>query len=136
MDPILLDTDILSEFFKGRNSTVDSHVAKYLAVRHELMFSLVSRYEILRGLKQKAAAVQLVQFDDLCRISTIIGVGDAHVDRAAQLWADAYNTGKPKRSADLLIAATALCNGYVLCTGNTSHFSWIPGLRLINWKLP
>jgi tRNA(fMet)-specific endonuclease VapC len=62
---------------------VDAHAAAYLAVRYELTFSLVTKYEILRGLKQKRAAVQLVQFEDLCRASEIIAVGDAHVERAA-----------------------------------------------------
>jgi tRNA(fMet)-specific endonuclease VapC len=115
---------------------VDAHAAAYLAVRYELTFSLVTKYEILRGLKQKRAAVQLVQFEDLCRASEIIAVGDAHVERAAQLWADAHDRGLPRRSADLLIAATALHNGYLLGTANTKHFDWIPGLKLVNWRLP
>jgi len=36
----------------------------------------------------------------------------------------------PHGDADLIIAATALETGRVLVTGNTAHYSWIPGLTL------
>lgn len=38
-------------------------------------------------------------------------------------------TAKPSGSS-LRARATALEHGYVLGTGNASHFSWIPGLTL------
>ena len=91
---------------------------------------------MLRGLKQKLATVQLLAFEGLCQKGRILGVDEAIVERAAQLWADAFNAGLPRRSADVVIAATALEHGLPLCTGNTTHFDWIPGLNLVNWRLP
>lgn len=41
--------------------------------------------------------------------------------------------GVPLADADLPIAATALEGGMTLVTGNTKHFSRIPGLKLENW---
>jgi predicted nucleic acid-binding protein len=56
--------------------------------------------------------------------------------RAADLWAEARRGGHPQSDADLIIAATALEHGLALVTGNTTHFSWIPGLKLADWRQP
>jgi tRNA(fMet)-specific endonuclease VapC len=57
-------------------------------------------------------------------------------DRAADLWAFARKAGLPRNDADLIIAATALEHERTLVTGNTAHFSWVPGLVLENWRQP
>jgi hypothetical protein len=46
------------------------------------------------------------------------------------------NEHHPHADADVLIAATALEHGRVLVTGNTAHFSWIPGLAIEDWRQP
>jgi predicted nucleic acid-binding protein len=56
------------------------------------------------------------------------------LDRAAALWADARSRGLPDNDADLIIAATALVHGGTLVTGNTAHFTWVPGLQLADWR--
>jgi predicted nucleic acid-binding protein len=38
--------------------------------------------------------------------------------------------------ADVMIAATALYHGRTLVTGNTVHFAWVPGLKILNWRNP
>ena len=35
--------------------------------------------------------------------------------------------------ADIIIAATAICNDATLATGNVKHFSRFEGLKLQNW---
>ncbi len=64
--------------------------------------------EVVRGLKDKKADRQLVQFKSFCGHSRIIAVRDAILDRAADLWVAAHRDGHPRNDADLLIAATAL----------------------------
>ena len=41
--------------------------------------------------------------------------------------------GKPIGDMDIFIAATALENDLILVTGNSKHFSRIPGLKIENW---
>ena len=41
--------------------------------------------------------------------------------------------GNSLEDMDLFIAATAIANNYTLISGNTKHFSRIPGLKLKDW---
>src|SRR5438270_119870 len=68
--------------------------------------------------------------------SEVFPIGMTVLLRAAELWANASVGGLPYADADLIIAATALEHGRVLVTGNTPHFTWIPGLRLDDWRQP
>jgi tRNA(fMet)-specific endonuclease VapC len=136
MQEVLLDSDMLSEIWKRKNATVVGHAARYLAFHSQFTFSTMSKYEVLRGLKQKKAKVQEAQFTSFRRHCRVVDLNERIADRAAEPWADAMNAGKPADDADLLIAATALENNLPLCTGNTSHFDWIPGLKLVDWRLP
>jgi tRNA(fMet)-specific endonuclease VapC len=130
----LLDTDILSEVLKQKSKAVVQHAITYLQRHGRFTFSAITRYEVVRGLKDKGAARQLRQFATFCDHSLILPVTDAVFDRAADLWVQANQGGLPKRDADLLIAATALEHGRVLVTGNTTHFSWVPRLVIEDWR--
>jgi tRNA(fMet)-specific endonuclease VapC len=134
MTRALLDTDTLSEFFKGRDPDLRQKALDYLQQHRRLIFSLITRYEILRGLKAKQASQQLVRFEALCRASTVLPLTDRIIVRAADLYADLKQRGQLISDADLLIAATALHHGLTLITHNTAHYSRIPGLALDDWK--
>jgi tRNA(fMet)-specific endonuclease VapC len=136
MDAALLDTDILSEVIKLRDANVRQTALSYAQRHGQLAFSAITRYEVIRGYRSQNATSQLARFDAFCQHSLIIPLGDQIFDRAADLWAIARRGGHPNGDADLLIAATALENGRVLVTGNTIHFSWIPGVRLADWRQP
>ena len=136
MDLALLDTDILSEVVKLRNAIVRQKALAYTQQHGQLAFSAVTRYEVIRGYRDNNASTQLARFAILCQHELILGVTDAIFDRAADLWVIGRQGGHPHEDADLLIAATALEHGRMLVTGNTPHFSWIPGLRLDDWRLP
>lgn len=49
MKPSLIDTNILSEFFRGNEKVVDN-ADKYLKEHSSLSFSIITYYEILNGL--------------------------------------------------------------------------------------
>ena len=132
----LLDTDILSELLKQRNPQVTAKAAGYLQLHGQFAWSVVTRFEIARGYKDKEATTLLTRFRVFCRHSQIIPLSDAIFDRAEDLWVLARRGGLSQNDADLLIAATALETGRVLVTGNTAHFSWIPGLVLEDWRTP
>lgn len=130
----LLDMDSLSEFFKGRDLALRQKVRDYLQEYRRLTFSLITRYEVLRGLKAKQAAQQLARFETLCRASTVLPLTDSIIVRAADLYAHLKMQGPLISDVDLLIAATALHHGLILITHNTAHYSPIPGLTLEDWK--
>lgn len=73
MQLALLDTDTLSEIARGRDSNVQKHAQAYLTAFGQFTFSIITRYEILRGLKAKAATRQILAFEDRCRKSTVEG---------------------------------------------------------------
>jgi tRNA(fMet)-specific endonuclease VapC len=72
MNPALLDTDTLSEIMKGRDAGLREKAFQYLAEYRHFTFSLITRYEILRGLKSKEAARQIALFDERCARSEVL----------------------------------------------------------------
>jgi len=134
MDAALLDTDILNEVLKQRNSQVVAHAAAYLQAHGQFAISALTRYEVIRGLRDANATTQLSRFAVFCQNTLILPITNAVLDRAADLWVAARQGGHPRSDADLIIAATAVEHGLVLVAGNTPHFVWVPGLTLANWR--
>jgi predicted nucleic acid-binding protein len=134
MDAALLDTDILNEVLKQRNSQVVAHASAYLQAHGQFAISALTRYEVIRGLRDANATTQLSRFAVFCQNTLILPITNAVLDRAADLWVAARQGGHPRSDADLIIAATAVEHGLVLVTGNTPHFAWVPGLTLANWR--
>ena len=134
MLPSLLDTDILSEMLKQRHARVVAHAAKYLTDQGQFALSALTRYEIVRGMRDRNASAQLQKFESFCQQSVVLPITDAILMRAADLWVIARRNGHPKSDADLIIAATALEHGRNLVTGNAAHFNWIDGLVLEDWR--
>jgi tRNA(fMet)-specific endonuclease VapC len=131
--PALLDTDILSELLK-QHPIVTQRTRLYLSEHEHLTFSIITRYEMLRGLLAKQAVAQAAAFDAFCRSCIILPLTSSIVDRAAKLYANLYQRGALVPDADLLIAAAALESELVLATNNVSHFQRIPELAIENWK--
>jgi hypothetical protein len=49
MDKVLVDTDILSDFLRGKNTSVRDRAQAYVADRQRLTLSVVTVFEIIRG---------------------------------------------------------------------------------------
>jgi tRNA(fMet)-specific endonuclease VapC len=128
----LLDTDILSAVMRQQPISMPRARA-YLAAHHRLTFSIITRYEILRGLHAKNATAQLTAFARLCSASTVLPLTDEIVVRAAAIYADLHQHGALISDADILIAATALEHGLIVVTNNVSHYQRIAGIQLENW---
>ena len=135
MDPTtLMDTDILSALMRGVSNVV-IRAKKYLSDHNEYTISLLTRYEILRGLKAKNALTQMAAFDAFCARNKVLPLTDAIIVHAANIYAELHTQGLLISDADILIAATALEHSLVLATNNISHFNRIPGLRIENWLI-
>ncbi len=132
--PVLLDSDTLSEVIKGRDLHVQEHAVAYLRQHSVFRFSIVTRYEILRGLCAKGATRQTAAFLQQCQASSVYPLTEEIVDRAADVYGLLHRRGELISDADLLIAATALVHDLDLVTGNVDHFRRIPELRFINWR--
>jgi tRNA(fMet)-specific endonuclease VapC len=128
----ILDADNLSAIMRDNPSAVQRAQA-YLREAGKLTFSIVTIYEISRGLKAKGAIRQLNDFCDLCAASEILDLTRTDVERAADIYADLKQRGELIGDADILIAATAIENEAVLVSGNKRHFGRIPSLRTENW---
>ncbi len=128
----LLDTDILSAVMRQHPGAL-ARARAYLAVHHHLTFSIITRYEILRGLHAKNATTQLAAFNRLCSVSSILPLTDAIVVRAATIYANLHQRGALIGDADILIAATGLEHGLIVVTNNESHYNRITGIQLENW---
>ncbi|HEV7518276.1 MAG TPA: type II toxin-antitoxin system VapC family toxin [Thermoanaerobaculia bacterium] len=130
----LLDSDMLSEIMKGRDPRVLHHAREYLQEHRVFQFSIVTRYEVLRGLQAKDATRQIAAFLARCRASVVYPLTEEVVDLAAEIYGSLRKRGQLISDGDLLIASTALLLDLVLVTGNVDHFQRIEGLRFLNWR--
>lgn len=131
---VLLDSDILSLYFK-KDPLVLSAAQDYLLDNFFFTFSIITRFEILRGLKARNASRQMIAFDSFCKNNEILELDDAVVVRAADIYSTLHKTGQLVGDADILIAATALEHNLPLVTNNQNHFNRISGLQLLNWAV-
>jgi tRNA(fMet)-specific endonuclease VapC len=136
---IVLDTDILTFFFRNHSRVVE----RMQETQDEVAITIISYIETLQG-----------------RFDTLLKAADGHELRLGQSRLDAAERDleripkilrfdetslaefdrlrlnkklKKIGRADLLIAAITLANKANLVTRNTKHFNQIPGLRIENW---
>jgi tRNA(fMet)-specific endonuclease VapC len=133
MRQALIDTDILSMFFRGHRDVV-SRVESYVAEHIRVNISILTYYEIVSGLKHKDAHRQLTHFLEFASQNNLIPLTEHSVILSSKAYADTRAKGIPIDDIDLLIAGVALANEWVLVTHNTKHFDQIAGLRLEDWS--
>lgn len=128
----LLDTDILSAIMR-RDAMALVHARAYLAVHSSFTLSIITRYEIMRGLQAKRATRQIEAFNHFCAANQVLPLTDEIIVRAAAIYGDLHRRGALIGDADILIAASALEHDLTVVTNNESHFRRIPGLTVENW---
>jgi tRNA(fMet)-specific endonuclease VapC len=132
----LWDTDVASEFLKGKHPSIFPRATAYLHQYQRATLSVLTRYEILGGLKAKNATSQIAYFAKWCGQFDFLPLTNDVSDLAADIWAYLRQTGQPIGEIDPLIAATALHHGLPLATGNVNHFNRVPGLTVLDWTVP
>lgn len=135
MESALLDPDTLSEIMKGVDPHVQDNARRYLTIFRHFTFSIITRYEILRGLKARRATRQMARFEQRCQHSEVLPLTDDIIVQAAEVYALLYQEGQLISDADILIAATALKYNLVMVTENANHFRRIPGLSIESWRV-
>jgi tRNA(fMet)-specific endonuclease VapC len=131
MTRALIDTDILSYFFKG-DADVVRNFSKYLDQYDLIEISLVTYYEIISGLLAKNALKQLTVFEDFANENVVIPLTEKSVRISAELYSTLRQIGNSLDDIDLFIAGVAIENELTLVTNNEKHFSRVPGLKIEN----
>ena len=132
MNKAVLDTDTLSAVIR-QDPIATSHAQAYLTAHSRLTISIITRFEILRGLNAKNATAQISAFHALCRSMEVLPITDDIIVRAAEIYGKLHQAGQLVGDADILIAATCLEHGCEIVTNNTAHFSRMQGLLVDNW---
>jgi predicted nucleic acid-binding protein len=131
MAKLLLDSDILIYFLKGRKEVVEQ-VAKYTP--DDLLTSRINYTELLYGAYNSVHTernlrtivpfldnFEILEFDKVA--SEIFAKEKARLKKSGTMIAD----------MDLMIASIAIANGIALVSNNTKHFERIKGLTLVRW---
>lgn len=132
MKAVILDSDVLSEFFKG-TSSVKLKMEDYLREFDFINVSIITYYEILNGLLYKDAKKQLSIFEDFLKGNKILPLTLRSVKISAAIRAEQRKKGIDIGHADILIAGTAIANEMQLVTNNVKHYKRINGLEIANW---
>ena len=122
MEIILLDTNVLIEVLKGKQSTVQmvesfSHTAISSITVMELYYGALNKAE-LKQLEKFVALFRVVHLDEQISIKS---------EHLIKTFSKSHNLDIP----DSLIASTALVNGYKLFTYNIKDFRFIDDLELV-----
>ncbi|MEW6095516.1 MAG: type II toxin-antitoxin system VapC family toxin [bacterium] len=121
MEPVLVDTDILSLFFRNQDNVV-SNFKKYLNQYEKINLSIITYYEILSGLKYRDASKQLDSFLEFTKHNTVLSLTKESVMISSDLYTNLRKIGRLIDDIDILIAGVALSNNLVLVTNNEEHF--------------
>jgi len=135
---VILDTDILSEFLKGFDQNVVTAGTRYAEEHKRLTFTSVTVFEIIRGLEQKSAVVQVKKvLAWMAENEQVVPTAEDYLS-AALVIARAKLKGRTLELPDCLIAAVASRLGLPLVTGNVNHYLAIRDAGLVleieNWR--
>lgn len=133
MKPALIDTDILSLFFRGQPEVV-AHFATYTREYSKINFSIITYYEILSGLRHRDAQKQLSAFLGFTADNNLVLLTEQSVTLSAEIYATTRIKGMPIDDVDILIAGVALAHEWTLVTHNQRHFDKIAGLTVEDWS--
>ena len=119
-EPILLDTDVLIDFFRGHSKAVafvNTHSAR-------IILSSIVVAELFAEVKGSAERTALDNFVSLFRVVPV----DVEIAKAGGLYKHGFGKSHGVGLADAIIAATAGVENAELKTLNTKHYPMLKGL--------
>ena len=119
--PILLDTDVLIDFFRGLDEAV-TLIDKY---NTRIIISSIVVAELFAGVKGDAEQHALQRFVSLFRVVPV----DEEIGIAGGLYKRDYGKSHGVGLADAILAATAEFENAELKTLNIKHYPMIKGLK-------
>ncbi|MBC6479562.1 MAG: type II toxin-antitoxin system VapC family toxin [Hormoscilla sp. GM7CHS1pb] len=128
----LLDTNIISNIVK-KNEIVKAKFWELKFREEEIFISVISYYEVKRGLLYASATRQISNFNWFCQEVTVLFLDDLEImERAASIHADLRGKGTLLEDTDILIAATAIARDLTLVSHDFDMLR-VPGLKLEDW---
>lgn len=129
----LLDTCVISDFIKGEPGT-QARIKQTPPT--DIAVSVVTVMELRYGLLINPQRTQKVEpaISSFLASVTILSVGDAEAEQAAQIRATLKTQGQPIGAYDVLIASTALQHNLLMVTANQREFDRVPSLQTENWR--
>ena len=118
--PILLDTDVLVDFFRGQSKAV----AFINAHSDRIILSAVVVAELFAGAKGSAEEGSLEEFVSLFRVVPL----NVEIAKAGGLYKSKFGKSHGVGLADAILAATAEAENAELKTLNTRHYPMLRGL--------
>jgi predicted nucleic acid-binding protein len=141
-EPVVLDTDTLSELSRG-NLLVKERALEYLADFGRLTITSVTVFERLRGYRiaireGKPFERQLHAFEALVANCLVLPFDQEAARVAADIWSGAARSQR-QHLGDILIAAVAVSRQLPLVTRNKRDFQHLTKasgveLRLVDWS--
>ena len=132
MKKALIDTNIVSAYMRG-NQSVIQRVKEYIHFHGTLTISVITYYEIMRGLKALSSPKKFKIFNEFMSVCDVLCFDSLIAEKASDIYNELRMAGKLVEDADILIAATALWHDLLVVTDNTRHFERIKGLKVVNW---
>ena len=124
---MLIDTDVLIWFLRGRSSARDA-----IGQCPYVELSAVTWMELVQGVRDKEELRML-------RRTMRLGVWrmvplTENISHLAISYVEGYALSDGIRMADALIAASAVQSGTALMTANVGHYKCIPGIALEHYR--
>jgi len=129
----LLDTCVISDFFKKEPSTI----ANFENVSpSQLYISTITAMEIEYGLKLHAEREKKIRplWTSLLKLIQVVPFCLECAVAASLVRAHLKTSGQPIGPYDILIGATALTHKHQLVTSNMKEFNRISGLKVEDWR--
>ena len=134
MKPALIDTDILTLFFRN-DPNVRDNFHDYLQKFGYINFSIITYYEILNCLKANDGRKQIKFFLDFSDNNSVIPLTRESVESSSHINLNLKKNNVLLNDIDVLIAGIALSNNLTLITTNTDQFQEVKYLRIEDWSL-
>ena len=129
----LLDTNVCIQILKGDSDRIKSKIATI--PNEKISIPSVVRYELFYGAyksnNQEKTLSRIIEFLDTFDTAEF---NDDVAQVCGKIRASLEKKGKPIGPYDLMIAATAMKNDFVLISNNTREFHRIENIKLEDWQ--
>jgi tRNA(fMet)-specific endonuclease VapC len=123
---------MISYFLRGEPSVI-TELEKHQEYFEQITFSILTYYEIVRGLKYRDSRKLLNIFEELASESEILGFDQDTAKIASEIYCDLRHRGLLIPPIDIFIGATSIQHDLVLVTANIKHFQIMKNLKYTNW---